>query len=70
MTKQQRTEALLKGYKGIHDEFTMLKGVLCMVHYNDVKSGNSKEWEKENAIISIFDNSMISTRLDEINKRN
>ena len=79
MTKKERTLALLKMFKGNRDEFSMLKGILCMDHYvrEMVTEPCSGDWEiyksqraeanKESKKVALFDLNLIAERLDEMN---
>lgn len=58
--RKARTVGLLAYFLGNPDEFAMLKGVLCMGH---LPGGHS-----DPVIDACFDNIMIATRMDAINK--
>lgn len=72
MTKTERTNILLNEYRGTHDEFSMLKGVLCMsqgyCHGNITPAEHERQRKAQRRIEAIFDGAMIARRMDEINR--
>ena len=58
--RQRRTDALLKRMHGLRDEFAMLKGVMCACH--------QQVYPDAALIESMFDNSRIAQRLDQMNR--
>lgn len=58
---KKNTEALLASFRGLDDEFAMLKGVLCAGHALDYASPSHKKF------YAVFNGNMIAARMDEIN---
>lgn len=58
--RNRRTIALLARMRGLKDEFAMLKGVLCMSHNQSI--------EDSRLIEDCFDNLLIASRLDAMNR--
>ena len=59
MTKKEKnTAALLQAYAGNHDEFAMLKGVLCLTHTMDFIDNNK--------VRALIDTQAIARRLDAL----
>lgn len=60
--REDRTRKLLTQFRGLNDEFAMLKGVLCMAHGFD-------SFEADGRLVrSVFDTMLIAGRMDEINR--
>lgn len=75
LTKEERTQSILDTFRGMENEFYMLKGLLCIDHGVD-KAIEKKTGEKYNlcfpdckALKGGFDSIMIAKRMDEINGR-
>ena len=54
-----RTQALIDGFRGNDNEFSMLKGVLCMAH--------GWSYPETQRLGVLIDSSLIAQRMDEIN---
>lgn len=54
--KEKRTKTVIDGYRGLPGEFMMLKGLLCMSHFDEHPE-----------LRDVFDGIMIAQRMDDIN---
>lgn len=61
-SRQKRTDAIIKHYRGLPGEWEMLKGLLCMTHPFDCSNADFKKLD------ACFDGLMIAARMDEITR--
>lgn len=73
LTREQRTQIIIDGFRGLPDEFGMLKGLLCVdgVVSNgarDLGKDYLDQWAERNHFHNAYDSVLIAARMDELRR--